>query len=268
MLRKLPKNSRTALITGGSSGIGLCYAHRLASLGYKLMIVSNQSETIVQVAHELAYKYDVDVMPLFMDLAKPNAAEELFAYTKEKNVAVDVLINNAGIFIFNEVVDTDIPRLETMINLHVLTTTKLCRLFSQDMIERKCRGFILNMSSLSAWMTVPGITMYEATKAYIRSFSKALHHELKPYGIGVTVVCPGGVATDLYSLSKGYQKLGVRLGVLTKPQTLANRAVRAMFRHRECVVPGLINKMFVPLLYITPNVLLRWLKKKVSRYER
>ncbi|MDD4819602.1 MAG: SDR family NAD(P)-dependent oxidoreductase [Flavobacteriales bacterium] len=267
MLRKLQKNSRTALITGGSSGIGLCYAHRLASLGYKLVIVSNQEDKIVPVAHELAYKYDVDVMPFYLDLAKKNSAEELFAYCKEKKVYVDVLINNAGVFFFNEIIDTSVQRIELMLNLHVLTTTKLCKYFAEDMKERKCRGFILNMSSLSAWTTVPGITMYEATKAYIKSFSKSLHHELKPYGIGVTVVCPGGVATGLYSLSSSYQKLGVCLGVLMKPQTLANRAVRAMFARRECVVPGLLNKIAIPVLGITPGWALRWVKKKVSKYE-
>lgn len=267
MSRETGLNTRGfALVTGASSGIGLEYARQLASMGYDLLAVSNQKEQLEACVCAIEKEFEIKAVPLCLDLAVADAAERLFSYCIENGITVDILINNAGVFIFNDIVDTSPQRLETMMVLHMNTVTMLCRLFGSGMKSRG-RGYILNMSSLSAWMPVPGIALYGATKAYIRNFSRAMHHEMKPFGVGVTAVCPGGVSTGLYGLAPRYQRLGVRLGVLCTPERLVKKALRAMFARREIIVPGLMNKLFVPVMAVMPGFLIRALKNRLSEYE-
>lgn len=253
-------------MTGASSGIGLQYSRQLAARGYDILAVSNQKEQLDACALAIGREFGVKAVPLCLDLAEAGAAQNLFSYCNENGITVDVLINNAGVFIFNDIADTSPQRLETMTALHIGTVTMLCRLFGGRMKERGS-GYILNMSSLSAWMAVPGIALYGATKAYIRNFSRALHHELKPFGVGVTAVCPGGVSTGLYGLAPRYQRLGVRFGVLCTPEKLAKKALQAMFARREMIVPGLLNKMLVPAMAVTPGFIIRAIKNRLSEYE-
>ena len=262
--KTIEKNSRTALVTGASSGIGLCYARRLASLGYRVVAVSNQQAEIQQTAQELASTYGIEALPLYMDLATGEAAEALHAFCRERGLEIEVLVNNAGIFFFREVANTAPGAIETMLSLHVATPTRLCRLFGADMKTRG-HGYILNMASLASWMPMPGIALYAATKAYLRSFSRSLWYEMRENGVTVTTVCPGAVATDLYKLSKRYQRLGLRLGVLMPPQRLADKALKAMFRGRKQIVPGAINLFFRWLIALLPDWLVLYAKKKLLK---
>ena len=157
-----------ALVTGASSGIGLQYATQLArDYHTDLLLVSNQEKELNEVATDLAARYNVKTIAKYADLSKQDAAENLFAWTQENNYVVDILINNAGVFFFNPYCETNMKRIELMLNLHVVTVAKLTRLFGEAMINREltdeekaqriCRkprrkGYILNMSSMSAWM--------------------------------------------------------------------------------------------------------------------
>ena len=147
-----------SLVTGASSGIGLQYATALARDYHSdLLLVSNQQEELDRVAAELAATYGVQTTAHFADLSLNDAAEQLFAWTKENNFTVDVLINNAGVFFFNPYIETSMKRIELMLQLHVMTVAKLTRLFAEDMAKRSVsdsglpmKGYILNMSSMSA----------------------------------------------------------------------------------------------------------------------
>ena len=117
-----------ALVTGASSGIGLQYATQLArDYHTDLLLVSNQEKELKEVAKDLAKEYNVKTIAKYADLSKPDSAEELFAYCKENKLDVDILINNAGVFFFNPYCDTDMKRIELMLNLHVVTVAKLTR---------------------------------------------------------------------------------------------------------------------------------------------
>ncbi|MFQ8826895.1 MAG: SDR family NAD(P)-dependent oxidoreductase [Alistipes sp.] len=109
-----------------------------------------------------------------------------------------------------------------MLRLHVRTTTLLCHYFGRSM-QARGRGYILNMSSMSAWMPFPGISVYAATKSYLRTLSLAIRNELYDRGVRVTAVCPGAVATGLYNLSERYQRLALRLGIMMTPERLARK---------------------------------------------
>lgn len=232
MMRNRDLAPGTALVTGASSGIGLEFARQLAAWGAALVMVSIDRDDLEREAARIANDYRVPVETLCMDLARPEAANELYRYCWEKELTIDILINNAGIFSFREVARTDPAKIETMLQLHIGTVTRLSRLFAADMCARR-RGYLLNMSSLSCWTPYPGIALYTATKAYIRVFTRALACELHDYGVHATVVCPGGVATGLYGLPPRLLKLGVRLGVLMTPERLVRKALNALFRGKN-----------------------------------
>ena len=250
-----------ALITGGSSGMGLEYARQLAAKGYDLLLVSNQQEELDKAASALSKAYQVDVIGHFQDLATETAAEELYQFCQAENLQIDVLINNAGMFFFEELTTENQAKALTMMRLHIFTPTRLCILFGEAMKQRGS-GYILNVSSMAAKLPCPGITTYSATKAYLKSFSKSMYYELRPYGVGLTVVCPAAIATPLYKLKPSLLKLGVKIGLIGTPQWLVRRALRGMFHKRRVVKPGFMNIYLPPLIAILPKRLVDKLWKK------
>jgi short-subunit dehydrogenase len=259
--------ARLALVTGASSGIGLQYATRLAIQKKDLVLVSNQEKELQEVADRLSAEYGVKAVAVYKDLSKEEAAEELYNYCKENGLQVDILVNNAGVFFFNEYVKTDLKRIELMLNLHIKTVSKMCWYFGQDMKERGF-GYILNMSSMSAWMTMPGINVYNASKAFILNFSRSLWYELMPHGVSVTAVCPGAVDTGLYGLSDYWRKIAVGLGVSMKPEELAEKALKKMYKKEKQYLPGWINHLFVPLIKHLPDFLIFFIIKKIKCFQK
>ena len=235
-----------ALITGGSSGMGLEFARQLAGRGYDLLLVSNKEDDLAKAYEELVREYKVQIQTRFQDLSEPRAADDLFAWCQGKDILPDVLVNNAGMFFFKELEVSDLDRIQAMVNLHVTTVTRLCILFSQAMKERGS-GQILIVSSMAAKLPTPGITIYSATKAYLRSFGKSLSFETKPYGVSVTTVCPAAIATPLYNLKDKWLRLGVRVRLIHTPQWLVRRALKAMFKGRRLISPSIMN-VYLPVL--------------------
>ena len=209
-----------------------------------------------------------EVRILAIDLARTEAAEELHAWTDTQGIIPDVVVNNAGIFSFCDIVDTPAERIERIILLHDLTLTKLCRLYASDMIGRGARGRILNMSSFSLWMPFPGLSLYSASKAYVRAFSVSLDKELRDRGVSVTAVCPAGVATDLYGLPAPWQRIGLRCGALISADACARRGLRALWRGRRCIVPDWWNRAFIPLCKLLPMWALRPLRRFTMRFQK
>lgn len=245
--------NKIALITGGSSGIGLEFARQLANKGKNILIVSNQAEEL-EKATAIIHKEapTISIFALFQDLRAENSAKILYCYCKDNNLEVNLLINNAGIFSFKEVLDLSEDQLNFFIDLHIRSVTQLCHMFGADM-KKRGRGRILNMSSMSCWMPMPGIGMYAATKAYIRVFSRSLYLELKEYGVTVTVACPGGIATNLFGLPKNLQHLGVRHGVLTTPQRFVKGALKATYKGKKQYINGFINHLAIFFVAILPT---------------
>ena len=272
------------LVTGASSGIGLQYATQLArDYHCDLLLVSNQEKELEQVSQDLAAQYGVKTIAHYADLSLNDAAENLYSWCKEQGYIVDILVNNAGVFFFNPYCETSMKRINLMLQLHMITVAKLTRLFGEDMIKRElteeeakqriCRhkrmkGYILNMSSMSAWMAMPGIQTYNATKAFIYNFSKSLWYELKPQNVGITVMAPGAVDTELFGLAPNLRKLAVNLTVSIPPEKLVKRALNKMFRNKKADTPGVINWLSTPLLKHTPDWLLFFAMKYLSKYQK
>ena len=253
-----------ALITGGSSGMGLEYARQLAARGYDLILVSNRQDELDSAVTALSCQFSVNVQGRYQDLALYSSADELMDWCKSQQVLPDVLINNAGMFFFKELQEADMDRVQAMLNLHVQTVTRLSLLMGLAMKERGS-GHILIVSSMTARIPAPGITIYSATKAYLRSFGKSLHYEFRPYGVGVTTVCPAAIATPLYNMSPRMMKWGLRLGFVHTPKWLVKRALRAMFHHRRVVSPSLMNLWLPAIIALLPGFLISALWKRLKK---
>ena len=250
-----------ALVTGGSSGMGLEYARQLAEMGCNLLLVSNQELELRNAAEDLKRDKAIQVVPHYQDLAIETAAEELLAFCQSENLQIDILINNAGMFFFEELTPENENKALTMMRLHIFTPTRLCVLFGEAMKERGS-GRILIVSSMAAKLPCPGITIYSATKAYLKSFGKSLYFEMRPYGVGVTTVCPAAIATPLYKLKPSLLNLGVKIGLIGTPQWLVRKALKGMMRKKRVVKPGFMNIYLPPLIAVLPNRLVNKLWQK------
>ena len=243
-----------ALVTGGSSGMGLEYARQLAEIGCNLLLVSNQNEELENVSEDLKRNKTLQVIPHYLDLATETAAEELFGFCQAIGLQIDILINNAGMFFFEELTMKNEAKALTMLRLHTYTPTRLCVLFGEEM-KKRGYGYLINMSSMAAKLPCPGITVYSATKAYLKSFGKSLYFEMRPYGVGVTTVCPAAIATPLYKLKPSLLNLGVKIGLIGTPQWLVRRALSGMMRKKRVVKPGFMNYYLPPLIALLPKKL-------------
>ena len=250
-----------ALITGGSSGMGLEYARQLAGRGYDLILVSNMQDDLNKAKETLSKDFTINVTTRFQDLACENAADELYDWCTSEGFLPDVVICNAGMFFFKELDKDDLPRVQAMLNLHITTITRTCLLFS-DAMKRRGSGRLLIMSSMAARIPAPGITVYSATKAYLKSFGKSLWYELKPYGVTVTTVCPAAIATPLYRLSDKLMNTGIRVGLIRTPKWLVHRALKALFNGRRVISPGFMNIYLPFIISLLPSWAVTALWKK------
>lgn len=253
MSRKIDLKGRWAVVTGASSGIGLRFAHALAEMGCNIFGVSNQAAELERCADSLRKEFGVETRALDLDLTADNACDTLMQALDAGNIVPYILINNAGIFDFRAVEHLSPRRINLYIDLHVRAVTQLCRSVGILMASARGEGFILNMSSMSCWMPMPGIAMYSATKAYLRAFSRAFRIEMKPRGVSVTVACPGGIATDLFGLPKNLQRLGVTVGALATPAGFVRKALRRMFLRKAQYINGFINRTAIVAVASLPE---------------
>jgi short-subunit dehydrogenase len=258
----MKNREKYALITGASSGIGLHIAEALARKGYSLVAASNQPAQLDDLKKRLEETYNIRVFTINIDLAQENSAQKVFDFCHEKSLIIEVLINNAGILVYGEVAGIEYSRVKTILTLHVMTPALLCRLFGEEMIKRQ-QGFILNVSSISAVMPYPRISLYGPTKAFLRNFTRALRTEMKPKGINVTSLIPGATATALYDTGNLNTPLLIKLGIMKKPDAVANAGIRALFKnHAECI-PGFLNKFVFVLLPFVPHSIISLLNRRV-----
>ena len=192
-----------AVVTGASRGIGAAYARLLASRGYDLLLVSRDETRLTHLTRELEANHDIQADVFIADLARPDAAHQLFVESRRYRQTPDMLINNAGFGLHGEFVSHPLPRIQEMLHVHVRTVVESIRLFLPGMIERGS-GTIINVASIAGLFPIPHFAEYAATKAFLVSFSEALAVETRDTGVVVQACCPGQTKTDFHSTS-GYR---------------------------------------------------------------
>ena len=266
-----------ALVTGAASGMGRIYALRLARMGYNLALVDinekglAETENIVSaqiaasdtVSEEARNKFQI--LQVVQDLSAMDAADVIFEKTQSAGCEVEVLVNNAGVMYCQGIAETSERMLKLIMMVHMNTPLMLCRKYVGPMKERG-RGYILNISSLAAWMSWPGIGMYGNTKRFVRNYSRELRIECQKTGVSVTNAYFGAVDTPLVPLKDSLRKLARGLAVMIRPEKAVDRALKATFRRRRGTMPGLLNKIFLPFILILPDSLLGWIYRKAKPY--
>ena len=189
-----------AIVTGASRGIGAAYARLLASRGYDLLLVSRDETRLTQLARELQANHHIQAHVSIADLARPDAAHQLFVESRQCRQTPDMLINNAGFGLYGEFVSHPLPRIQEMLHVHVRSVVESIRLFLPGMIERGS-GTIINVASIAGLLPIPHFAEYAATKAFLVSFSEALAEETRDTGVVVQACCPGQTETDFHITS-------------------------------------------------------------------
>jgi short-subunit dehydrogenase len=240
------------LVTGASAGIGTELARVFAANGHRVALVARREDRLRALARELAAKNgpcNTKLAPIVIpcDLTSPDGTDCIAAALTSAGVEVEYLVNNAGFGLFGRAVQLDRAEQLDMISVNIRSLTDLSLRFTDQLIRN--RGGILNLGSVAGFLPGPGMAVYYASKAYVISFTEALHKELAPHGVRVTVLCPGPVPSE-FQTRAGF-KPGIDSAILNvSPRAVAEAGYRGLMADKRVVLPGIGIKI-VPFM-------LRW----------
>ena len=251
-----------ALVTGASKGIGRAIAFELARHNYDILITARSIDLLKSVSEEIMESYPVKVSYLALDLGLAESPETLHTWCVEHKYDIRILVNNAGFGLSGPFQSYSTAENISMLQLNIVVPTILCQLFVPQLQNNK-GGYILNIISSAAYQAVPLLSIYSASKAYLLSFTRALHHELKKLGISVTAVSPGPTDTDwIHTAQITGKALKVAGKLNMQPETVARIAVKAMFAKKTEVITGMMNKAGAFFAWLLPR---KFVEKTASK---
>jgi len=240
---------KTVLITGASSGIGKELALVFAERNYRPVLVARRKQLLENLAQEIKTSFFIDALIIPLDLAQTDSAEKLMEIIEQKDIEVNVLVNNAGFGDFGPFQEEDMGRIQDMILLNMLTLTKLSRLIAPKIV-RSGFGHIVNIASSAAFQPVPNFAVYAATKAYVLQFSEAIAYELKSKGVYVTTICPGATQTEFQEQSGMNSKMFRKAPMAF---LLAEFTYRAMMKKKTVAIYGASNRFLAFMIRFSPR---------------
>jgi short-subunit dehydrogenase len=220
---------------------GIRIAEELAAKKYDVLLVARSADALQSLANALSTKYGIKAQYLALDLAATDAPEKVKDWVVTNNFPVSVLVNNAGYSVWGEFEKTDVVDVFNMLQLNMQTLVKLTYLFL-PILRKEKQAYILNIASTAAYQAVPTMGTYAASKSFVLSFSRALHHELKGSNVSLTVVSPG--ATDTYFMERAGMSPNVKKKnekFFMTPEQVAKIAVKALFDKKDEVITGFVN---------------------------
>ena len=244
-----------ALITGASSGIGAGLAHEAAKDGHDVVLTARRVEPMQALARELE-TYGASATILAADLSKPEGVEDLVRQLDQRGLAIDLLINNAGLGANGSFAESDMTRIGEMLEVNVIALTKLTRRMLPAMVARK-RGKVMLLASTASFQPGPQMAVYCATKAYVLSFGEAIAYELRDSGVTVTTVCPGATATE-FSRVAGTENIALHRGAMSSVMSVAEVArigYQGTKAGRRVVITGLMNRVMALTARVSPHAM-------------
>jgi short-subunit dehydrogenase len=232
-----------ALITGSSSGIGAEFAKEFAAHGFDLVLIARNTKRLQALSSKLQSQYKINARIITKDLSDPQSAEQIFRQLQEEKVHVDILVNNAGFNVYGEFVHTDLEKEIQMIEVMVSTTTRLSKLFIKEMVASG-KGKVLNVCSTGSFTPGPLDAVYQASKAFLLSFSEALQEELRGTGVTVTALCPGATKTE-FARRANMEEVRLFNGFAMSAASVAKIGYKATIKGKRCQIPGLFNNLLV-----------------------
>ena len=251
-----------ALVSGASSGIGQALAEQLAAGGANLVLTARRRQRLTQLRGKLRSSHKVRVEVLAADLAQPGAPEEIFAFTEERGIAVDLLINNAGFGSYGEFRNSDRQHELGIVQVNCSAVVHLTRLYLPGMVERRA-GDILIVASTAAYQGVPYMATYAASKAFDLLFAEALAEEVKGYGVRVCALCPGPTVTEFQKSAGVPEQMSV--GMEESADQVARSGLRALAAGEHSVISGFTNWLGVEVQRMAPRRFVTYAAEKIFR---
>ena len=250
-----------AIVTGASAGIGAALARQLAAAGAHLVLTARRKDRLMALAAQLHAAHDISVEVFIGDLAQPATPEALFAFTREKGIAADVLVNNAGFGAYGEFREIPLARQLEMVQVNITAVVQLTHLYLPGMMERR-RGHILILASTAGFQAVPYIATYAATKSFDLFFAEALAEEVRQYGIHVTALCPGATSTE-------FQQVAAQPDYAFRspetPEQVARVGLDALARGKPVVISGTRNLLMTESQRLAPRRLVTSMAARIFR---
>lgn len=259
----------TALITGASSGLGAEFARQLAPYASRLVLVARRKERLDTLKGELENLHEgLQVRIYAVDLADPAARVAFVEWLAGESVAIDFLVNNAGVGDHGPFQESRWERVRAMLDLNIAALTHLTHLLLPSMLAGG-RAAILNVSSVASFFPLPTMAVYSATKAYVTSLSEALAIELRPHGITVTALCPGPVPTEFASIAERGEGLRPHYesmpAFVVSPEVAVRSGLEAVARGRARTVPGALMALAVGAALLVPFFITREILRANSK---
>jgi short-subunit dehydrogenase len=256
---------RWTIITGASAGIGVEFAKLFAAEGDGLVLVARRKDRLDTLAATLQDAHSIPTLTVDLDLSDADAPQALFDRVAAEGIVVHTLVNNAGFGLRGRFHTLPADRQADMVQVNIAALTDLSRLFLPGMIERG-QGGILNVASMAAFQAGPHMAVYYATKAYVLSLTEALHEEALPYGVHVSALCPGPVATEFADVAN---LQGSKLFESAVDAASVARIGLAGYRaNKAIVIPGLLNKVGITLGGLAPRALTRKVAGRLQKLDR
>ncbi len=227
------------LITGASKGLGKAFAHVCAAKGMNLLLTARSLHLLEPLAEELRKK-KVEVKIHTCDLLDHAAHRKIFEWIEQEGYQVNMLINNAGMGFYGQFDEQNLEKHLEVMHLNMDAMVKMAHAFLNHSPKNQ-RRYLLNVSSMGAYLPVPYMAIYAASKAFMLSFSNAIRHELKNQNVYVTALCPGGVETEFFSPAQMDEIAKRTAKYMDSPEFVAQKSLEALLKNKREVVPGLAN---------------------------
>lgn len=253
---------QTTLITGASSGIGMELARVFAQHGHSLVLIARGVEKLEELARELRSKHNVRAEVIGVDLTQPSAPEQIVKTLTDRNLTVDVLVNNAGFGERGPFAQVDTQRQLDMIQVNITAVAHLTRLLLPGMIQRNAGG-ILNVASTAAFQGGPNMAMYYATKAFVLSFTEALHEEVAGTKVHVTCLCPGPTQTGFVVAAHMEGSNLFKMGA-ESAEAVAQVGYTTFQNNKAIAISGFKNKLTAFSTRLAPRAVARKIAKALN----
>ena len=245
-----------ALITGASKGIGKEIAVELARLKYDLILVARSEDLLKEVSKQLIDEFGINCIPIAADLTTDEGIEKTVASVKADSLDLSILVNNAGYGLLGRFDELDLTSINSLLRINVFLPANLTHKLLPKLKNSK-QAYILNIASTAAYQAVAKLSIYSACKSFMLLFSRALHFELKTTNVSVTCISPGTTDTNFMNaagmFSESIRKKAEK--VMMHPKDVAIIAVRSMFKKKNEVIPGWINKISVAMISFVPKAI-------------
>jgi short-subunit dehydrogenase len=250
-----------ALVTGASAGIGVALATQLAAEGTHLVLTARRRDRLDELAQSLRQTYGVRADVFSADLARPEAPRQVYEFTEQKQIEIDLLINNAGFGQYGELPTVETQRLLDMVQVNCLAVVHLTRLYLPGMVARR-RGDVLIVASTASFQAVPYISTYAATKAFDLLFAEGLAEEMKTYGIRICALCPGSTESEFHAIAgqEAFENKNRETA-----EKVARTGLEALAAGKSYVISGLGNYMGAQSQRLVPRGLVTRIAARMFR---